>query len=55
MGIPGVVFRDAQGVVRMGFAQANRHQDCEQIIGNSLALMDTLDLVRSVAPQNLRS
>jgi Sigma-54 interaction domain len=49
MGIPGVVFPDAQGFVRMGFAQANRHQDCERIIGNSLALMDTLDLVRSIA------
>ena len=34
----------------MGFAEANRHQDFERIIGNSLALMETLDLVRSVAP-----
>jgi transcriptional regulator with GAF, ATPase, and Fis domain len=34
----------------MGFAQANRHQDFERIIGNSPALMETLDLVRSVAP-----
>jgi transcriptional regulator with GAF, ATPase, and Fis domain len=50
MGIPSVVFPDAQGFVRMGFAQANRHQDFERIIGNSLALMETLDLVRSVAP-----
>jgi formate hydrogenlyase transcriptional activator len=50
MGIPSVVFPDAQGFARMGFAQANRHQDFERIIGNSLALMETLDLVRSVAP-----
>jgi formate hydrogenlyase transcriptional activator len=52
MGIPNVVFPDAQGFVRMGFAQANRHQDFEGIIGNSLALRETLDLelVRSVAP-----
>jgi transcriptional regulator with GAF, ATPase, and Fis domain len=50
MGIPSVVFPDAQGFVRMGFAQANRHQDFERIIGNSLALMETLDLVRLVAP-----
>ncbi|MEY2396029.1 MAG: formate hydrogenlyase transcriptional activator, partial [Acidobacteriaceae bacterium] len=50
MGIPSVVFPDAQGFVRMGFAEANRHQDFERIIGNSLALMETLDLVRSVAP-----
>jgi formate hydrogenlyase transcriptional activator len=50
MGIPSVVFPDAQGFVRMGFAQANRHQDFERIIGNSLALMETLGLVRSVAP-----
>ena len=50
MGIPSVVFPDAQGFVRMGFAQANRHQDFERIIGNSLALRETLDLVRSVAP-----
>src|ERR1700737_4563794 len=50
MGIPSVVFPDAQGFVRMAFAQANRHQDFERIIGNSLALMETLGLVRSVAP-----
>jgi transcriptional regulator with GAF, ATPase, and Fis domain len=50
MGIPSVVFPDAQGFVRMGFAQASRHQDFERIIGNSPALMETLDLVRSVAP-----
>jgi len=50
MGIPSVVFPDAQGFVRMGFAEANRHQDFERIIGNSLALTETLDLVRSVAP-----
>jgi len=50
MGIPSVVFPDAQGFVRMGFAQANHHQDFERIIGNSRALMETLDLVRSVAP-----
>jgi formate hydrogenlyase transcriptional activator len=50
MGIPSAVFPDAQGFVRMGFAQANRHQDFERIIGTSLALMETLDLVRSVAP-----
>ena len=50
MGIPSVVFPDAQGFVRMGFAQANSHQDFERIIGSSLALMETLDLVRSVAP-----
>src|ERR1700686_4184782 len=50
MGIPSVVFPDAQGFVRMGFAQANRHRDFERIIGTSLALMETLDLVRSVAP-----
>jgi formate hydrogenlyase transcriptional activator len=50
MGIPSVVFPDTQGFVRMGFAQANRHQDFERIIGNSLALMETLDLVRLVAP-----
>src|SRR6202035_5389825 len=50
MGIPRVVFPDAQGFVRIGFAQANRHQDFERIIGNSLALMETLDLIRAVAP-----
>ena len=50
MGIPSVVLPDAQGSARMGFAQANRHQDFERIIGRSLALMETLDLVRSVAP-----
>ena len=50
MGIPSVVFPDAQGFVRMGSSPANRHQDFERIIGNSLALMETLDLVRSVAP-----
>jgi len=50
MGIPSVVSPDAQGFVRMGFAQANPHQDFERIIGNSLALVETLDLVRSVAP-----
>src|ERR1700681_4280524 len=50
MGIPSVVFPDAQGFVRMGFPQANRHPDVERIIGNSLALTETLDLVRSVAP-----
>src|ERR1700758_1705415 len=50
MGIPSVVSPDAQGFVRMGFAQANRHQDFERIIGNSLALTETLNLVRSVAP-----
>src|ERR1700722_2185260 len=50
MGIPGVVFPDAQGFVRMGFAHANRHQDFERIIGNSRALMETLGLVRLVAP-----
>src|ERR1700675_3456449 len=50
MGIPSVVFPDAQGFVRMGFPQGNRHQDFERIIGNSLALMETLDLVRTVAP-----
>jgi len=50
MGIPSVAFPDEQGFVRMGFAQANRHQDFERIIGNSLALMETLGLVRSVAP-----
>jgi formate hydrogenlyase transcriptional activator len=50
MGIPSVVFPNAQGFVRMGFPQANPHQDFERIIGNSLALMETLDLVRSVAP-----
>src|SRR5216683_1333457 len=49
MGIPSVVLPDAQGFARMGFAQAN-HQDFERIIGSSLALMETLDLVRSVAP-----
>src|SRR6202011_1197639 len=50
MGIPSVVFPDAQGFVRMGFPQGNPHHDFERIIGNSLALMETLDLVRSVAP-----
>jgi formate hydrogenlyase transcriptional activator len=50
MGSPTVIFSDAQGFARMGFAQANRHQDFERIIGNSLALIETLDLVRSVAP-----
>ena len=50
MGIPSVVLPDAQGFARMGFAQANRHQDFERIIGRSPALMETLDLVRSVAP-----
>jgi formate hydrogenlyase transcriptional activator len=50
MGIPRVVFPDAQGFARMGFGQANRHQDFERIIGNSRALMKTLDLVRLVAP-----
>ena len=50
MGIPSVVLPDAQGFARMGFAQANRHPDFDRIIGNSLALMETLDLVRSVAP-----
>ena len=50
MGTPSVVLPDAQGFARMGFAQANRHQDFERIIGSSLALMETLDLVRSVAP-----
>jgi formate hydrogenlyase transcriptional activator len=50
MGIPSVVFPDVQGFVRMGFAQVNRHPDFERIIGNSPALMETLDLVRSVAP-----
>jgi formate hydrogenlyase transcriptional activator len=49
MGIPSVVFPDAQGFVRKGFAQANR-QDFERIIGSSVPLMETLDLVRSVAP-----
>jgi len=50
MGIPNVVFPDAQGFVRMGFARANRHQDFERIIGNSRALVETLELVRLVAP-----
>ena len=50
MGIPSVVVPDAQGFGRMGFVRANRHPDFERIIGSSLALMETLDLVRSVAP-----
>jgi transcriptional regulator with GAF, ATPase, and Fis domain len=50
MGSPSVVLPNAQGFARMGFAQANRCQDFERIIGNSLALIETLDLVRSVAP-----
>jgi len=50
MGIPSVVLPHAQGFARMGFAHANRRQGFERIIGNSRALMETLDLVRSVAP-----
>ncbi len=50
MASPSVVVPFVQGFARMGFAEANRHQDFERIIGNSLALMETLDLVRSVAP-----
>jgi transcriptional regulator with GAF, ATPase, and Fis domain len=50
MGIPSVILPDAQGFARMGFAQANRRQGFERIIGNSRALTETLDLVRSVAP-----
>jgi len=50
MGSPSVVVPFVQGFARIGFAEANRHQDFERIIGSSAALMETLCLARSVAP-----
>jgi formate hydrogenlyase transcriptional activator len=52
MGIPGIAFPDAQSFVGMSFANENlsRQQAFEGIVGCSAALMETLDLVRTVAP-----
>ena len=50
MASPSVVVPFVQGFARVGFAEANRHQDFARIIGSSPALMETLCLVRSVAP-----
>jgi len=50
MASPSVVVPFVQGFARMGFAEATRHQGFERIIGASPALMETLCLVRSVAP-----
>ena len=52
MGSPGIAFRDAQSFVGMSFANENlsKQQAFEGIVGCSTALMETLDLVRTVAP-----
>src|ERR1700731_5206437 len=52
MGSPGIAFPDAQSFVGMSFANENlsKQQAFEGIVGCSTALMETLDLVRTVAP-----
>ena len=51
MGSPGIAFPDAQSFARMSFANENLwKQEFEGIVGCSTALMETLDLVRTVAP-----
>jgi len=49
---PGIAFADAQSFVGMSFANENlsKQQAFEGIVGCSTALMETLDLVRTVAP-----
>src|ERR1700729_409718 len=52
MGSPGIAFPDAQSFVGMSFANENlsKQQAFEGMVGCSAALMETLDLVRTVAP-----
>jgi formate hydrogenlyase transcriptional activator len=52
MGSPGIAFPDAQSFVGMSFANENlsKQQAFQGIVGCSTALMETLDLVRTVAP-----
>src|SRR6202789_2582305 len=52
MGSPGIAFPDAQSFEGMSFANENlsKQQAFEGMVGCSAALMETLDLVRTVAP-----
>ena len=52
MGSPGIAFPDVQSFVSMSFANENlsKRQAFEGIVGCSTALMETLELVRTVAP-----
>src|ERR1700720_3885338 len=52
MGSPNIAFSDAQNLASMSFANENlsKQQEFEGIVGCSTALMETLDLVRTVAP-----
>jgi formate hydrogenlyase transcriptional activator len=52
MGSPGIAFPDAQSFASMSIANENlsKQQAFEGIVGCSTALMETLDLVRTVAP-----
>src|SRR5271154_2688781 len=52
MGSPGIAFPDAQSFVGMSFVNEirSKQQAFEGIVGCSTALMETLDLVRTVAP-----
>jgi formate hydrogenlyase transcriptional activator len=52
MGSPGIAFPDVQSFVSMSFANENlsKQQAFEGIVGCSTVLMETLNLVRTVAP-----
>jgi transcriptional regulator with GAF, ATPase, and Fis domain len=52
MGSPGIAFPDAQSFASMSLVNENlsEQQAFEGIVGCSTALMETLDLVRTVAP-----
>jgi formate hydrogenlyase transcriptional activator len=52
MGSPHIAFSDAQSFASMSFSNEHlsKQQEFEGIVGCSTALMETLDLVRTVAP-----
>jgi formate hydrogenlyase transcriptional activator len=52
LGRPNIAFPDAQSFTSMSFANENlsKQQEFEGIVGCCTALMETLDLVRTVAP-----
>jgi transcriptional regulator with GAF, ATPase, and Fis domain len=52
MGSPHIAFPDAQsfGSVTLANENLSKQQEFEGIVGCSTALMETLDLVRTVAP-----